>query len=74
MPIEQVAKNLHHTYKTIQNYLNPDYSIENGHYNVRIPNKLAPYEAEVIEPRSKGMTYPKIHEIIRKKGYDGLVA
>ena len=60
--------------KTIQNYLNPDFSITNGHYNVRIPGKLAPYEREVIELRSKGLTYPKIHDIICKKGYTGSVA
>ena len=67
-PIEQIATLMHHPYKTIQNYLNPDFSITNGHYNVRIPGKLAPYEREVIELRSKGLTYPKIHDIICKKG------
>lgn len=51
-PIEQIAIMMHHTYKTIQNYLNPDYSVANGHYNVRIPGKLAPYEKDVIELRS----------------------
>ena len=73
-PIEQIATLMHHPYKTIQNYLNPDFSITNGHYNVRIPGKLAPYEREVIELRSKGLTYPKIHDIICKKGYTGSVA
>ena len=73
-PIEQIATQMHRTYKTIQNYLNPDYSITNGHYNVRIPGKLAPYEKEVIELRSKGLTYPQIHDIICKKGYTGSVA
>ena len=66
-PIEQIATLMHHPYKTIQNYLNPDFSITNGHYNVRIPGKLAPYEREVIELRSKGLTYPKIHDIICKR-------
>jgi transposase len=73
-PIEQVAAMMHHTYKTIQNYLDPNYSIVNGHYNVRIPGKLAPYEREVLELRSKGMTYPKIHNILCEKGYTGSVA
>ena len=72
-PIEQIATLMHHPYKTIQNYLNPDFSITNRHYNVRIPGKLAPYEREVIELRSKGLTYPKIHDIIYKKGYTGSV-
>lgn len=74
VPIEQIAKMTHHTYKTIQNYLNPDYSVVDGHYNVRIPNKLAPFEKDVIELRSKGMTYVKIHEIITRRGYNGTVA
>ena len=39
----------------IQNYLNPDFSITNGHYNVRIPGKLAPYEREVIELRTNNV-------------------
>ena len=55
-------------------YLNPDYSVVNGHYNVRIPGKLAPYEKDVIELRSKGITYPKIHKILCEKGYTGSVA
>lgn len=72
--IEQIAKLTHHTYKTIQNYLNPEYSVVDGHYNVRIPNKLAPFEKKVIELRSQGMTYVKIHEIITQNGYNGTVA
>ena len=43
-------------HKTIQNYLNPDFSVTNGHYNVRIPGKLAPYENEVTKLRSQGLT------------------
>lgn len=74
MTIEAISKELHHTYKTIQNYLNPDYSVVDGHYNVRIPNKLAPYEDEVKLLRSQGMTYPRIHKIISEKGYNGSVA
>lgn len=40
-PIEQIATMMHHTRKTIQNYLDPGYSVTNGHYNGRIPGKLA---------------------------------
>ena len=29
--------------------VSPDYSVEDGHYNARIPGELAPYEAEVIK-------------------------
>jgi hypothetical protein len=44
---------MHHTCKTIQNYLNPSYRVTDGHYNARIPGKLAPYEKDVIELREK---------------------
>lgn len=84
VPIEEISKEMHHTFKTIQNYLSPDYSVENGHYNVRIPGKLAPYEAEVIKLRSDGMTYPiiadlyasvkELYEIIYSKHSDRLDA
>ncbi len=66
-PIEQIALMMDHTYRTIQNYLRPDYSVTDGHYNIRIPGKLAPYEKEVIELLNKGMTYPKIHAILYYK-------
>lgn len=65
---------MHHTCKTIRNYLDPGYSVADGHYNTRIPGKLAPYEKEVIELRSKGLTYPKIHKILSEKGYTGSIA
>ena len=68
-PIERIATMMHHTRKTIQNYLNPGYCVTDGHYNGRIPGKLAPYEKEVIELRSQGLTYPKIHNILCGKGY-----
>ena len=74
IPIEQIAKGMHHTYKTIHNYLSPEYSIEDRHYSMRIPGKLSPYVSEVIKLRSEGMTYPTIHKIITEKGYDGSVA
>lgn len=54
--------------------MNPGYSVTDGHYNMRIPGKLAPYEKKVIELRSKGLTYPQIHKILSEKGYTGNVA
>ncbi len=73
-PIGQIAAMMHHTYKTIQNYLNPDYRVTDGHYNARIPGKLAPYEKDVIELLSQGLTYPQIHTLLCEKGYTGSVA
>lgn len=43
-------------------------------YDVRIPDKLAPFEDQVMELRSQGYTYQKIHDIISKTGYNGSVA
>lgn len=34
VPIEEIAKTMHHTCKTIQRYLSPDYSVEDGHYKL----------------------------------------
>ena len=48
--------------------------MDNGHYDNRIPGKLAPYEQKVITMRSKGITYKKIHEQIVKEGYTGTIA
>lgn len=41
-PIEQISAMLHDTCKSIQNYWNSSYRITDGHYNARIPGKLAP--------------------------------
>lgn len=73
-PIGQIAAMMHHTCKTIQNYLNPSYRVTDGHYNARIPDKLTPYEKEVIELRSRGLTYPQLYKILCEKGYTGSVA
>ncbi len=73
-PIGQIAAMMHHTCKTIQNYLNPNYCVTDGHYNARIPGKLAPYEKDVIELRSRGLIYPQIHKILCEKGYTESVA
>ena len=35
----------------IQNYLNPSYRVTDGHYNARIPGKLAPYEKDADPER-----------------------
>ena len=58
-PIEQIPTMMHHTPKTIQNYLNPDYSVTDGHYNARIPGKLVPYEKDIIKLRKQGEHIPQ---------------
>ncbi|MBK5653843.1 MAG: transposase [Rhizobium sp.] len=71
--IEEIEKITGHTYRTVMNYISGNYSLINGHYDNRRPGKLQKYESEILELRSKGMTYKKITEIIRKKGYTGTV-
>ncbi|OCZ49751.1 transposase [Dehalobacter sp. TeCB1] len=71
--IEEIIRVTGYIRNTITRYLSKDCSNVNGHYDCRRPGKLQPYEKEILELRSKGMTYTKITEILRKKGYDGSV-
>ena len=72
--IDEIMRLTGHTTVTIRNYLKDEYIMDNGHYDIRIPGKLAPYEQKVITMRSKGITYKKIHEQIVKEGYTGTIA
>lgn len=71
--IEEIENITGHTYKTVMNYISGNYSLVNGHYDNQQSGKLQKYKSEVLEFRSQGMTYKKITEIIRKKGYTGTV-
>lgn len=70
---QEISRITGHVYNTIKRYLSEDSSNINGHYDNRRSGKLQPYEPEVLELRSKGLTYTKITEIIKKKGYTGTV-
>lgn len=72
--ISKIGIMMHHIPQTIKKYLDPSYSVVNVNYDVRIPGKLAPFENQVLELRSQGYTYQKIHDIISKTGYNGSVA
>jgi len=71
---EEISRITGHVYNTIKRYLSEDNSNINGHYDYRRSGKLQPYESEVLELRSRGMTYTSIVEIIKEKGYTGTVA
>lgn len=71
---EEIKRLTDHTWQTVTNYLKEDCSLNNGHYDRRLPGKIAPYEQDVIEMRSKGITYAAIHKYIVEKGYIGTVA
>ena len=72
--IDEIMRLTGHTTVTIKNYLKDGCPLNNGHYDSRMPGKLAPYEQDVITMRSKGVTYKKIHEHICQKGYTGTIA
>lgn len=73
-PLEEISRITGHTDPTVKRYLSEDCSLCNGHYDNRLPGKLAPYEAEVIKLRANGVKYTQIHKIISEKGYTGSVA
>lgn len=72
--VDEITRITGHTTLTVNNYLKADCPINNGHYDNRMPGKLAPYEQEVLTLRAEGIAYSKIHELICTKGYDGTVA
>lgn len=59
--ISEIAAETHHTRKTIQNYLDSNYSPINGHYDRKRPGKLTRFEKVVVDMRSKGETYDEIY-------------
>ncbi len=71
--LHEISRITGHVFNTIRRYLSEDGQNINGHYDNRRPGKLQSYESEVLELRSKGLTYVEITEIIKKKGYTGTV-
>lgn len=71
LTIEKIGTITGHTTKTVRKYLKADSPADSGRYDGRQPGKLAPYEQEVMEMRSKGITYREMHEYICGKGYKG---
>lgn len=72
--VEEIGRIMHHIPQTVKKYLDPSYSVVSMRYDSRTPGKLAPYENQVLELRSQGYTYQRIHDIISKSGYNGSVA
>lgn len=72
--IDEITRKTCHTHRTVKKYLKAECPLSNGHYDERLPGKLAPYEKEVLELRAQGIRYVKIHELISAKGYTGSVA
>ena len=74
MTVAEIARSTHHAPKTIRNYLDPECSPLNGHYDLKRRGKLTPFEQDIISMRSNGLTYTEIYEFIKSKGYIGSVA
>lgn len=74
MTVTEIAYATHHTPKTIKNYLNPEFSPLNVHYDLKRRGKLTPFEQDIISMHSNGKTYTEIYEFIKLKGYSGSVA
>lgn len=58
---------MRHTVPTIKRYLTQENSTINGHYGEKLGGKLAPFHDDVIELRSKGITYPEIQKYYLKR-------
>ncbi|WP_236904949.1 ISL3 family transposase [Clostridium formicaceticum] len=71
--LQEISRITGYVFNTIKRYLSEDGPSINGHYDNRRPGKLQSYESEILELRSKGLTYTEITEIIKKKGYTGTV-
>ena len=72
--IDEISRITGHAKRIVKTYLREDCPLVNGHYDRKRPGKLVPYGQEIIELRSKGLTYVRIHEHIAQKGYTGTVA
>ena len=62
-PADEISRLTGHTWKTVTNYLKDNCSLNNGHYDLRMPGKLAPYEQTIIEMRSKVLLIRKFMNI-----------
>ena len=66
--IDEITRLTGHTTSTVTKYLDLNCPLSNGHYDQLMPGKLAPYELDVIEMRSKGFPTRKSMNIYVKKG------
>lgn len=57
--------------KTVRRYLDPDISAVHASYGITRKAPLTPFHDTIDELLEKGVTFKKIEENIREKGYDG---
>ena len=74
LQIKEISNITGYSSASISKYLSKDYNVVHGHYGVSRPGLLAPYRDEILTLRAQKITYEKITEMLREKGYTGSVA
>lgn len=74
LQIKEISSITGFSVSSISKYISEDYNVVHGHYGVARPGPLAPYRNEILTLRAQGITYEKITETLRQKGYSGSVA
>lgn len=68
-----ISKMTGYSLSSVDAYLKEDFNPVNGHYGISQNGKLMSFRDEVIDMRADGITYSKIADHIREKGYTGTV-
>ncbi|QVK19585.1 ISL3 family transposase [Mycoplasmatota bacterium] len=68
-----ISKKTGYSTTSIDTYLKGEFNPVHGQYGTGRNGKLMPFRDEVIDMRANGITYKKITEHIREKGYTGTV-
>ena len=74
LQIKEISSITGYSSSSISKYLSEDYNVVHGQYGVSRPGPLAPYRNEILTFRAQGITYKKITEMLRQRGYSGSVA
>lgn len=74
LQIKEISNITGYSSASISKYLSKDYNVVHGQYGVSRPGLLAPYRDEILTLRAQKITYAKITEMLREKGYTGSVA
>jgi transposase len=74
LTIEEMAKATGYSLSSITEYLSKDFNPVHGQYGVSRIGLLSPYRDEILTLRAKGVTYKRIVDKLKLKGYTGSVA
>lgn len=71
LKIGDIVKETGHSYLTVKNYMDENFTPENKGYGANYPSKLKPYSATIDKMLAKQKTFREIEEEIRSLGYTG---